>query len=105
MGLYLDNFISLYFCLHHEWCLHRCFFLLSFLFSLFLLSFLFTPFLLSFLFSLFLLYSFPSFLFFWLLNFFWLGAALPKYTEFPGLVLEWFCMLTLKNTFIGNQNL
>ena len=40
--------------------------------------------------SLFFSLSFPSFhfllfCFFWLLNFFWLGAALPKYTEFPGL--------------------
>ena len=74
-------FLSIYF--FHP--LFGFFFLLSFLFSLFLLSFLFTPFLLSFLFSLFLLFSFPSFCFFWLLNFFWLGAALPKYTEFPGL--------------------
>ena len=32
-------------------------------------------------------FHFLLFCFFWLLNFFWLGAALPKYTEFPGLSL------------------
>ena len=31
-------------------------------------------------------FHFLLFCFFWLLNFFWLGAALPKYTEFPGLI-------------------
>ena len=44
-------------------------------------------------------FHFLLFCFFWLLNFFWLGAALPKYTEFPGLIwsdskYEWSCSAT-----------
>ena len=35
-------------------------------------------------------FHFLLFCFFWLLNFFWLGAALPKYTEFPGLAVSYF---------------
>ena len=33
-------------------------------------------------------FHFLLFCFFWLLNFFWLGAALPKYTESPGLLVK-----------------
>ena len=63
-------------------------------FSLFFYLFtFFIPSLVSFFSSLFFSLSFSSFhfllfCFFWLLNFFWLGAALPKYTEFPGLTVK-----------------
>jgi len=43
-------------------------------------------------------FHFLLFCFFWLLNFFWLGAALPKYTEFPGLLKSLILHLKKRST-------